>query len=520
MTENAELILKTLQSADLANGGQLTNKQFKQFIKLIRTYNGMLDATRYVTMTQKIQEFDKMHFGEPVLRPAVEATAPSFAAYPASYTDERDTTTLSSTVGAGYKSGTTTYRTTPKFDKIVLSAVKFRADAALSTESLQENIEGNDLEGAFWDGLAQRFSHDAEEVIMNGDTALTTAATLWTVLQQIRGQMNGWGVITDSSIILDAGGDFVGKQMFSDALRMMPKEYRRRPGMQWIMGDTVHQDWIDMLTERVGEISDDAMRGMALAPFGKPILQSGILREDIPLITANNVAQAVSGAMGPWELSTTKGFQLVLAEWDGDATPGDSAGAEIFITMPAGTWDAEQIVTFLTPHNGFGGNGTYSKPVVIGATVYRAIYYETGVTGEPTAALGAWTGGTGDTQLPATWRAVDMGDGRFAIYSTTASSTFDFVAGTGTTDLLAEFGFSASQYVSTGGTQREGTYVLLTQPKNLMWGMLDGIRTFTEFKKDSDVIETTLYTQIAAAVEDLRGVVKIANVRRRTAWPT
>jgi len=62
----------------------------------------------------------------------------------------------------------------------------------------------------------------------------------------------------------------------------------------------------------------------------------------------------------------------------------------------------------------------------------------------------------------------------------------------------------------------EGSFVLLTNPKNLVWGILDGTRIFTEFNKNTDQIESIVYNQVDAKIENADAIVKAVNVRRRT----
>ncbi len=68
----------------------------------------------------------------------------------------------------------------------------------------------------------------------------------------------------------------------------------------------------------------------------------------------------------------------------------------------------------------------------------------------------------------------------------------------------------------TANSVFEGSFIWLTNPKNFIWGILDGTRIFTEFNKNTDQIETIVYNQVDAQVENVDAIVKTKNIRRRT----
>ncbi len=68
----------------------------------------------------------------------------------------------------------------------------------------------------------------------------------------------------------------------------------------------------------------------------------------------------------------------------------------------------------------------------------------------------------------------------------------------------------------TANTVFEGSFIWLANPKNFIAGVLDGTRIFTEFNKNTDQIETIIYNQVDAQVENVDAIVKAKNLRRRT----
>ena len=56
---------------------------------------------------------------------------------------------------------------------------------------------------------------------------------------------------------------------------------------------------------------------------------------------------------------------------------------------------------------------------------------------------------------------------------------------------------------------------MLCNPRNLIFGMLDSTRIFSEFEKNYDRIETIMYNHVDAKIENLDAMVLIDNVRLR-----
>lgn len=103
------------------------------------------------------------------------------------------------------------------------------------------------------------------------------------------------------------------------------------------------------------------------------------------------------------------------------------------------------------------------------------------------------------------------------LYTTTTGAAAQIILGAST--FLATAGLTAGTYAGhnagSAGTVYEGSFVLLTNPMNLIFGMLAGTRIFSEFNKNYDRIETIVYNQVDAKVENIDAIVKGINVRRQ-----
>lgn len=112
-----EILEKVIQTSDVSGGGGglLTKDQANRFIDYMWDQTVIAQDARTVRMNSNTLDIDKVSVGAKLLRVATEATD--------------DGVNASAT-----------------FTKVSLTTTKFRLDWELSTESLEDNIEGTDLE--------------------------------------------------------------------------------------------------------------------------------------------------------------------------------------------------------------------------------------------------------------------------------------------------------------------------------------------------------------------------------------
>jgi hypothetical protein len=154
------------------------------------------------------------------------------------------------------------------FSKISLSTKKLRMDWELSTESLEDNIEGADLEDHIARLMATQAGNDIEDVLLNGDTALTGDA-LYKSFDGVvkKAKANGR--------VVDAAGAAVSREVFNKALKAMPRKYKQRRGdLRFLAGSNLIQDFL--YANSIGtnqtipqDIASSVIRG-GVAPLGGP----------------------------------------------------------------------------------------------------------------------------------------------------------------------------------------------------------------------------------------------------------
>jgi hypothetical protein len=178
-----------------------------------------------------------------------------------------------------------------QFSKISLTTKKLRLDWELSTESLEDNIEGADLEDHIARLMATQAGNDLEDVVLNGNTALSSDALYKSFDGVVKlAKANG-------HVVAGAGAN-VSREIFNKALKAMPRKYKqRRPDLRFLAGSNLIQDYL-YSTSQLGnygsanpqDIASSIIRGnepglggpagfVAPFAFGIPIVEVPLLKE-------------------------------------------------------------------------------------------------------------------------------------------------------------------------------------------------------------------------------------------------
>lgn len=209
-----ELLEKVIRTTEVgAGGGGLLNpEQANRFIDYMWDATVLGSQVRTIRMRSTEQEIDKVGVGERLMRVATEA------------------------VDDGVNAGAV-------FTKISLTTKKLRLDWELSTESLEDNLEGEALEDHIARLMATQAGNDLEDVAINGDTAKTT--------DPLMKAFDGWRklALAGGHVIDHAGGPF-NRAAANKALKAMPRKYmQRRNGLKFFVGSNLIQDYLYGLTQ-------------------------------------------------------------------------------------------------------------------------------------------------------------------------------------------------------------------------------------------------------------------------------
>jgi len=265
-----ELLQKVIDTTTVGadNGGLLKPEQSNRFIDYMFDATILTRAARTIRMRADTTEIDKVGVGEKLMVLATEGSA----------------------TGQSDRGAT--------FTKVSLTTKKLRLDWELSSESLEDNIEGADLEDHIARLMATQAGNDVEDLALNGDTTLSSD-NLYKAFDGFRKlALNGGQVV-------DAGGNTISKAIFNSALKKMPRKYKqRRNQLRFFTGSNLVQDYLYNLTP-VGstpeDIASSILRGNPAAPEGNPggviPFAFGIPVVEVPLIDETRTG-TYSGATG------------------------------------------------------------------------------------------------------------------------------------------------------------------------------------------------------------------------------
>ena len=194
-------------AAEAGNGGLLNPEQSARFLDYMFDATVIGKVARTVRMKADTTEIDRIGVGEKLMKLATEG----------------DDTSSNAAV---------------TFSKISLTTKKLRLDWELSTESLEDNIEGADLEDHIARMLATQAGNDIEDVILNGNTALTSDP-LYKAFNGVVKKSKQYGHV------VDAAGAAVSRAVFNSALKALPRKYKqRRTDLRFLAGSNLIQDFL------------------------------------------------------------------------------------------------------------------------------------------------------------------------------------------------------------------------------------------------------------------------------------
>jgi hypothetical protein len=249
------------------SGGLMKPQQSNRFLDFVIDQSVLMQNARVVRMRTPQMEIDKVSVGTRLLSKATEAT------------DD------------GANAAVT-------FSKVSLSTVKLRLDWAVSTESLEDNIEGASLEDHIAQIMARQTANDLDDLFINGNTSsnngLIKALDGFVKLAKANGRT------------VDEAGNNVSRATFDRILRNLPAKYlQRRNELKFFSGSGVVQDTIYSLgnpnsataatagapapASTIGDMAflQGSMRAnggagsTGISPFGIPLVEVPLMPETV-----------------------------------------------------------------------------------------------------------------------------------------------------------------------------------------------------------------------------------------------
>ncbi|MFZ9241662.1 MAG: phage major capsid protein [Sediminibacterium sp.] len=237
------------------DGGILNPEQSRQFIEYIFEQQVLARDGRRVTMRSNTAELEKLNVGERVIRAAAQAD---------------DTYT-----NAGVS-----------FTKVEITTKKIRLDWEVSTEALEDNIEGAGLEDHLVRTMTRAFANDLEDLAINGtgsgSNAFLNILEGFVAKEVAGGHSSAWGTdVEDLQALVLA----------------MPRKYRASRAAMKFYGSTEAVSAVinglgssgNLNSERIVERVVD---GVAPQTLGQPIAYRvlGIPLVEVPLMPAGFIS--------------------------------------------------------------------------------------------------------------------------------------------------------------------------------------------------------------------------------------
>jgi HK97 family phage major capsid protein len=262
-------------------GGVLNPEQSRQFIDYIFDEMVLANDGRRVTMRGNTMELDKVRVGSRLVAKATQA---------------EDTGSNSA----------------PAFTKVELTTTKFRLDYEISTESLEDNIEGQNLEDHIVRLMATQFGNDLEDIAINGRPATSGNGTYDNTLAGFVRQVKDATVtgaheaaaaaatMTDIWEATPDSGDNSSDKLTLDALEAiynaLPRKFKaRRQDLKFYMNSKHLQELLQDLRnmnsvpEAVAQRVIDGQLPQIGGPAGAQYLVFGLPVLEVPLYPDNFV---------------------------------------------------------------------------------------------------------------------------------------------------------------------------------------------------------------------------------------
>jgi len=229
-------------SANLSGVGLLYPDQANRFLDYMWDATILAKAARTIRMRSNTTEIDRVSVGQRIMTVASEDNPRDYTGYDAGSTGQ-------------FSNAAAT------FSKVSLTTRKLRLDLELSSESLEDNLEGPDLEDHIARLMATQAGNDIEDVLINGVGSATTG-----LLSAFKGFRQ---LAIDNAHVVDANGLGLDKAVFNLAIKTLPRKYKqRRNQLRFFSGSNLVQDYLYNLTANAGSVN----------PFD---IASGVIRGDV-----------------------------------------------------------------------------------------------------------------------------------------------------------------------------------------------------------------------------------------------
>jgi len=213
-------------------GGVLLPEQARRFIDYVWDATVLAQDGRRVTMRANTMELEKVNVGERVIRAAAQAQ-PTFT-----------------------NAGAT-------FSKVELTTKKIRLDWEVSTEALEDNIEGGALEDHLVRLMTTAFANDIEDLAINGDGS---TGNFLSIMEGFVHKVTAGGSDAHEALVTVADNAWTPSVM-QEIILAMPRKYRAvKNNLKFYAGTDAFQG----IVKHNGTLADAIADAFSSYPAGTP----------------------------------------------------------------------------------------------------------------------------------------------------------------------------------------------------------------------------------------------------------
>jgi len=246
-----------LTTSDFSSGGGiLPAEKSANFIRKLLDASVLLDRVTVKIMTGPQAQLNKIGVGSRVTHGHTEATANS-----------------------------TDWESKPTFSKVDMATTIYLSEFSLSYESLEDNLERDQLEETIISQFSEQMAADLEEAALIGDTTKVLADCDSAEQYRLLIVNDGWYTIAnddDDTHILDWSSKTVDAELFYQLKRIMPEKYRRNYNdLVFLVSPDVEDSYRYWWTARETSIGDEYLLGdSGMKAWGIPLVR-------VPLIPSS-----------------------------------------------------------------------------------------------------------------------------------------------------------------------------------------------------------------------------------------
>jgi hypothetical protein len=241
-----ELLQKVVDTVLVGSGGGglLNTEQASRFIDYMWDATVLGQTTRQVLLNANERDIDKIGVGERIARHATEGIDDGINA-------------------------------TPTFSKVTVRTEKIRLDWELTTESLEDGIEGRNLEDTVARLMATQLGNDIEDLAINGDVDTAPGDDGYALLKAfdgyrklaLEGNQNTGG---EAAHVISANGGPITPQDFSRLFEAIPRKFKaRRSGLRYWTSSAIVQAYYRYLASVGTDLSGTYVQNSG--PMGQPL---------------------------------------------------------------------------------------------------------------------------------------------------------------------------------------------------------------------------------------------------------